>query len=112
MTTTLTQFLVAIATIGAAIAFVFLFRHYLAANSERRMRAMLEDVGVDPEVASLSGIETIMFEVRKRCRSCKSESLCERWLAGEEPGDNDFCPNAGVFDILKQHRGDTPPVMH
>jgi len=103
MDTTLTQFLAAIAMAGAAIAFVFLFRHYLAVNSERRMRAMLENVGVDPEVASLASIETIMSEVRKRCQSCKSESLCERWLAGEETGDNEFCPNAKVFDILKQH---------
>jgi len=89
MTSTVTQFLAAIAMAGAAIAFVFLFRHYLAVNSERRMRAMLEN-----------GIDNIMSAVRKRCRSCKSESLCERWLAGEETGDNDFCPNARVFEIL------------
>lgn len=103
MNTTLTQLLAAIAMVGAAITFVFLFRHYLAAQSERRMRAMLENIGVDSEVASLSGIETIMSEVRNRCQSCKSESLCERWLAGEETGDNEFCPNARVFDILKRH---------
>lgn len=103
MNSTITQFLAAVAMIGAAIGFIFLFRHYLAVNSERRMRAMLENVGVDPEVASLSGIETIMSEVRNRCQSCKSESLCERWLAGEEAGDNEFCPNARVFEILKQH---------
>jgi len=100
MTSTLTQFLAAISMAGAAIVFVILFRHYLAVNSERRMRAMLENVGVDPEVASLSSIDNIMSAVRKRCQSCKSESLCERWLAGEETGDNDFCPNARVFEIL------------
>ena len=100
MDTTLTQFLAAIAMVGAAAAFVFLFRRYLVANSERRMRTMLENVGVDPAVASLSSIDNIMSEVRKRCQSCKSESLCERWLAGEETGDNDFCPNARVFEIL------------
>jgi hypothetical protein len=103
MDTTLTTFLAATVTIGAAILFVILFRHYLAVNSERRMQAMLENVGVDPEVASLSSVDNIMFEVRKRCKNCKSESLCERWLAGEETGGNEFCPNAKVFEILKQH---------
>ena len=103
MDTTLTTLLAAAMTIGAAIVFVILFRHYLAVNSERRMQAMLENVGVDPEVASLSGIDNIMSEVRKRCKNCKSESLCERWLAGEETGDNEFCPNAKVFELLRQH---------
>jgi hypothetical protein len=35
-----------------------------------------------------------MKEVRQRCRTCSTEDVCERWLAGEEAGENIFCPNA------------------
>ena len=88
---------------GAAIAFVILFRRYLAAKSEQRLQSMLEAVGLDPELASGSDIPTIMTEVRQRCRNCNSESLCERWLAGEAQGDNLFCPNHKVFEALKKY---------
>jgi len=102
-----TQFLVAVVMVAVAIAIVFGFRRYLAMNSERRMRAMLQSVGLDPEIASIGGIETIMKEVRQRCRACTSEDVCERWLDGEIQGDNDFCPNAKVFEKFREYRGDT-----
>lgn len=67
------------------------------------MLAMLEAVGLDPEIATSGEIPTIMKEVRQRCRSCATEAVCERWLQGNEEGDNDFCPNAKVFEILLKH---------
>jgi len=103
MNFTMTQLLAALAMVGVGIALVFTYRHYLAANSKRRMQAMLEAIGLDPATASITDVEAIMSEVRQRCGTCKSESVCERWLAGEESGDNDFCPNARVFEILKQY---------
>ena len=97
------QVAAAMAMVGIAAAMIFGFRRYLAVNSERRMRAMLEAVGLDPEIATSGEIPTIMKEVRQRCRSCAIESVCERWLQGENDDGNDFCPNAKVFDILRKH---------
>lgn len=103
----LIQIFAAIAMVAVAVAMVFAFRRYLAVNSERRMRKMLESVGVDPAIAASGEIPTIMKEVRQRCRTCNSESVCERWLAGDEKGDNAFCPNAEVFEVLKKYSGAT-----
>ncbi|MDH3374204.1 MAG: DUF6455 family protein [Gammaproteobacteria bacterium] len=108
MTITLTQLVAAMLMLGVGIALVFAYRRYLAVNSERRMRAMLESVGLDPEIADIAGIETIMSEVRQRCSACNSESVCERWLESDKKSDNDFCPNAKVFDVLRKYRGDHP----
>lgn len=106
MNFSLTQILAAIFIVAVTVALVFAYRRYLALNSERRMRAMLQSVGLDPEIVSIGGIETIMTEVRKRCRTCTSEIVCERWLDGEIQGDNDFCPNAKVFEVFRKYRGD------
>jgi hypothetical protein len=105
MNITLTQFVAALVMVGVGIALVFAYRHYLATNSERRMQAMLESVGLDPEVASMEGIDTIMSEVRQRCSACNAESVCEQWLAGDKESENDFCPNARVFEIFKKYGG-------
>jgi len=105
MTVSLVQIIAAIAMIGVAVALVILYRKYLAANSERRMRTMLESVGLDPAIAASGEIPTIMKEVRQRCQSCGSEDVCERWLAENKEGDNAFCPNSKVFEILKQYGG-------
>jgi hypothetical protein len=106
MNMSLTQILAAIVMVGVAIVLVFAYRNYLAANSERRMQAMLATVGLDPEMASIGGIDSILTVVRQRCRTCSSEDVCERWLKGEVQGDNDFCPNAKVFEAFKKHRAD------
>lgn len=103
MDMSLIQIIAAIAMVGAVAALVLSYRRYLAANSERRMRMMLESVGLDPEIAERGKISTIMKEVRQRCRHCASEDVCERWLQGNEKGANAFCPNARVFEILKKH---------
>ena len=81
----------------------------MAAASERRMLLMMECVGLDSSIATTGNCDTVfecaidvsMNEVRQRCRACTITKLCERWLAGDEYGDNDFCPNAKVFDELK-----------
>jgi hypothetical protein len=97
------QVVAAMATIAIAVAMMLGFRRYLAVNSERRMRMMLESVGLDPEIATSGEIPTIMKEVRQRCRSCAIESVCERWLEGKKDDGNDFCPNAKVFEVLRKH---------
>jgi hypothetical protein len=94
--------------VGATIALLVATRKYMAAASERRMVTMLERVGLDPAIA-MSGqpnsvlecvIAASMKKIRQRCRACTTEDICERWLAGDEHGDNNFCPNAKVFDAL------------
>lgn len=99
----LIQVIAAIAMISIAAAMVFGFRRYLVANSERRMLTMIKSVGLDPEIVTSDEIPAIMKEVRYRCRSCATEAVCERWLQGDEEGDNSFCPNAKVFEVLKRY---------
>ena len=104
MDMTVLQGFVGIAMAGIAVLIVVTFRSYLAHGSERRMRSMLESVGLDPALASNNEIPTIMHEVRQRCRSCNAEGTCERWLEGKETGGNDFCPNAKIFEALQKQR--------
>lgn len=101
------QFLAAIVMVAVALLMFFAYRRYLAINSERRMRAMLVSVGLDPELANSEEIPTIMKEVRDRCRQCSAETVCEHWLDGEVPGDNAFCPNHRVFRILAKYTDST-----
>ena len=77
--------------------------NYQARNSERRRMSMLESLGLDPAIASGRDLPTIMNDVRQRCEHCQSEDMCERWLRGEVAGDNEFCPNARVFEILRKY---------
>jgi hypothetical protein len=102
MNMSLFQIIAAIIMVAATFALVVTFRRYKRAGSERRMVNMLERVGLDPALASSGDYETIMKEVRQRCGNCSTESVCERWLAADEVSDNDFCPNAKVFDLLKR----------
>ncbi len=104
MNISLMQIFSALAMVGIAIALLLIYRSYLANNSERRMQAMLQSVGLDPAIASSGEIPAIMQEVRQRCQSCASEGACEHWLAGDKKDSNDFCPNAKVFEILNKYR--------
>ena len=103
MNLSLMQIVFAILMAAVTIALVFAYRNYLAENSERRMLSMIDSIGLDPAIASSSDLETIMGEVRQRCRNCTTEDVCERWLTCNEKGDNDFCPNAKAFEVLQKH---------
>ena len=103
METSLIQIIVAAAMLIVVVLLFLGLRSYQLRGSERRMSAMLESVGLDPAIATSGDMKTIMGEVRQRCRHCQSEGLCERWLKGEETGDNAFCPNAKVFEVLKKY---------
>ena len=93
---------IAIILVIAAAILIALFLKYKASSSEKRMMLMMQCAGLDPEIANQADTETIIKEVRRRCRKCQSEDLCERWLAGVEEGGNIFCPNAEVFQELKR----------
>lgn len=96
------QILAAVVMVGVAFALVFGIRSYMAKQSERRMRTMLIKIGLDPVVAASGDSQTIMREVRQRCRTCSSEDACERWLTGEKGGENEFCPNREVFESMRK----------
>jgi hypothetical protein len=100
MNPTLFEISVAIVMVAVSVALLVWIVRYMAAASKRRMTRMLKRAGLDPELAAHGDAEAIIKEIRRRCRRCPSEALCERWLAGEEKGDNSFCPNVRVFDIL------------
>lgn len=105
MDLSLTQIVVAMVMVGLGIALVFAYRSYLNRRSEQRMLAMLKSLGLDPDIATSGDMETIMGEVRQRCRSCTSKAVCERWLNAELGGDSEFCPNHRVFEILGRYSG-------
>jgi len=100
MNPTLFEISVAIVMVAVSVALVAWFLRHTTASSEKRMMHMLALAGVDPEVAKQGDAEAIIQDVRSRCIRCRSEALCDRWLAGKVEGDNSFCPNAQVFRML------------
>ena len=109
MNPTLFEIGVAIFMLAVSIALVVWFFRYTAAASGRRMIHMLTGVGVDPEVARQGDNEAIMRDVQSRCVRCRSEALCDRWLAGKVEGDDSFCPNAQIFRRLTRTTGRIAP---
>lgn len=93
---------IAIILLVVAAALVVWFLKYKSNSAERRMMEMLQRCGLDSEIATQGDTEVVINEVRRRCRKCQTEDQCERWLAGVEEGGNVFCPNAQVFEELKQ----------
>lgn len=105
MNPTLFEIGVALVLVAVVVALIVWFARDLAANSERRMMRMLVRAGVDPDVAARGDKEAIVEDIRRRCRKCRAEALCERWLAGKVEGENTFCPNAQLFGALTNSRG-------
>jgi hypothetical protein len=105
MSPTLFEIGVALVMVAVIIALLVWFARYLGASSERRMMRMLMRAGVDRDVAARGDKEAIIEDIRSRCRKCRSEALCERWLAGKIEGENTFCPNAQIFSALTNNRG-------
>jgi hypothetical protein len=99
---TIFEISIVIILVVLAAVFVSVFLKYKAAGSERRMIRMMKRVGLNPEIASQGDTETIVREIRRRCRKCQAEDPCEQWLEGKFEGDNSFCPNAPIFKILKE----------
>ena len=100
MIPTLFEIGLAIFMVAVSIALVAWFSRDMAAASARRMMNMLAHAGVNPEVAIHGNAGAVMRDVRSRCRRCRSEDLCDRWLAGGVEGGNGFCPNAQIFREL------------
>ena len=103
MTPTLSQIGAVIAMVAVNVAIFVWFQRSEAAASTRRMIGMMTRVGLTPGAHMLGDwrTEAVVKEARHRCGRCPREALCDRWLAGEEAGDNAFCPNAGTFRALQ-----------
>lgn len=69
------------------------------------MRAMMEAIGLDPDSVEAGDMPVIAEELRERCSCCNSTDVCEEWLQGEQAGDNNFCPNAPIFELLARYGG-------
>ena len=78
------------------------FKRSELAITARRVRGMMTRVGLDPAIAEGDdkNTATVLNEVRRRCGRCRREDFCDRWLAGEEKGENTFCRNASIFRML------------
>lgn len=98
MTPNLLQLIVAAAMAALALFLFWRLVEYKRAGSERRLRAMLTWARVDPALATAEASQSRMKALRRRCRRCSAEGICERWLAGELRGGNEFCPNAATLD--------------
>jgi hypothetical protein len=99
-----TQIGIAIIMVGVACAGVVWLFTSQASASIGRMMAMMERAGLNPRPSALDSPRTITLknEARRRCRRCPREELCDRWLAGEVEGNNNFCPNAQTFQSLTE----------
>ena len=96
------EIMVAVLMVALSLILVMGIRTYMAMASERRRMQMLTRVGLDPEIIKLKDSRAIMKEVSGRCEKCGKEGICENWLAGDVEGNNSFCPNAQVFDLLQK----------
>ena len=99
------QVTIAIFMLAVTIVMVGWFLRNKAALSRQRRTRMMKQMGLDPEAADQKTLASLKA-VTARCTVCNCEDYCERWLAGEVGGSNEFCPNAQTFEELK--RGAAP----
>ena len=96
---------VALFVAAVGVALVVWFSRHAASASEKRMVHMLVRAGVDSRFSGHDDTWPILQVARGRCSGCRSEDLCDRWLAGKVEGDNSFCQNTQIFRILKRITG-------
>lgn len=111
MSPTLFEIGAALVMVAVIVALLVWFARSLAASSERRMIRMLMRAGVNLDIAARGDKEAIIEDIRSRCRKCRVEALCERWLAGKTEGENTFCPNAQIFSALTNNKGRRHPSL-
>jgi hypothetical protein len=109
MNPTLFEFGVAMFMVAVSVALIVWFSRSMAAASGRRLLHMLTRAGVDLEVAKQDDTKAIIQDARRRCLRCRSEDLCDRWLAGKVEGGYSFCPNAQIFRTLTRNTARSAP---
>lgn len=72
-------------------------------NAASLMGRMAAHAGVDLTAACQMQLGMEVSQLMRTCRGCRNRQICQRFMAGEGPADyHDFCPNAGVFDRLRE----------
>lgn len=94
----------AVAMVSVVAGLLIWLRISMNSGSKRRMTAMMAQVGLHAGNGFAHGvpINGTISPAQKRCRRCRVEGYCERWLAGNEEGGNRFCANAKLFDLLAE----------
>ncbi len=102
MIETLFETYAAIIMVVLAVGVIVWFKRSELASTVRRMHGMMTRVGLDPglDEGGDAKATAVMKELRRRCGRCRREDFCDRWLAGEEMGENTFCRNASIFRML------------
>jgi len=97
----MTSVMIAVAVLDIVVVWIVAFRTDLSLVSHRRMMGMMANFNLIGRLGS-PRVKTTINEARRRCRTCKHEDLCDRWLAGKTEVGNSFCPNAPTFQVLAQ----------
>ncbi len=73
-----------------------------SAGVEDRVRALAEKIGLSYEQIMKERWRAL--EVITSCSRCRERRACRHWLEDAEPEQDyqDFCPNAQIFESLKQ----------
>ena len=96
----------ALILVVAAMFMVIAYLRYKAAGVERRVRRMLRRSGFTWKIAAQKDTSAALKAIRRSCRKCEAEDICERWLDGEIEGRNDFCPNRNLIrELVLRPRG-------
>ena len=117
-----TQIILDIIMVGVAVAIIVWLKSSAAAASgasaasaasSRRMMGMMKRFGLDPGTFTRGDPQTMAIgkDLRRRCMRCRRGDHCERWLAGEVDGRNNFCPNAEEFRILAWSAMGSAPTL-
>ncbi len=95
---------IAILMITVVIFMLIWFERSEAAATVTRMTRMMSRVGLNTNFGAKGGpkARSVIKEARTRCGRCRCEDRCELWLDGKAGGENAFCPNARVFNMLKR----------
>jgi len=67
------------------------------------MGEMLVKVGAEPEAMAHFNMRGRTIQAARNCAECTHEQLCTEVLAGKrDDAPSTFCPNAPLFESLKQ----------
>lgn len=68
----------------------------------RLMGAMMERIGVTPELAASRG--RLYEAANRRCLWCDAQQECSKWIEEHRSAEHSpsFCPNGTFFDVTRR----------
>jgi len=90
--------------ITVVVFLVIWFERSEAEATTTRMVRMMSRIGLNANFRNRCGpkARAVIKECRIRCGRCRAEDQCERWLDGDVKGENGFCPNTRIFNVLRR----------